>query len=291
LGLPKSLGPLVGQLIAAQTDLEAKMAETRRAVLGEFLTEAKDLIEKNSLTVCPICEQDIDSAAVVERLKLRIEADRQITDAKALVRGRIKALLDQAEPLVSAIATLKKAWQENLQLPFPKEYVDMQSALEGLARLLRSKGVTVFDLSRYEEWLSDLDNLIRTHEAVLVTLDGLIVGEGGGSHRVLLLDTKAMLECLRADATELRKVRNKLRAYESQRATIAALHKHSVDARKAAVRLTLDSVASVANGMYEHIHQGEGIAKSVLSVRDATRASVTLTTDFCGQEENPPPAS
>ena len=39
--------------------------------------------------------------------------------------------------------------------------------------------------------------------------------------------------------------------------------------------------------MYERFHPDEGIAKSSLSVREATHASVLLTTDFYGQSENP----
>ncbi|GAG43805.1 unnamed protein product, partial [marine sediment metagenome] len=46
-------------------------------------------------------------------------------------------------------------------------------------------------------------------------------------------------------------------------------------------------MAGLANDMYEQLHPGEDISTSKLSVREATRASVNLSSDFYGHEEHP----
>ncbi len=57
--------------------------------------------------------------------------------------------------------------------------------------------------------------------------------------------------------------------------------------RKSAIQEVLDAVSGIANTLYEEIHPGENIAKSSLSVRETGEGSVTLSTEFYGEDEPP----
>lgn len=284
LALPQDLAPLFQELINAQRDLDEKIAKAERLVLGDFLVQAKNLIDKNNLTSCPVCEQEIDAPTVLARLTARIEQDQLIINAKELAKKRKQSLLEQVRPLCSNTETFKKSWEDNLIVSFPQTYVDLHSFLNDLKKALEEKDTTITDIVGYEERLA---NQVTSHETIIKNLDEMIDQEGGGARRRLLLDTKSMLESLKGDLANLSLIGQQLKNQTAEQAIVSRLHNHSVEARKAAVGIVLNEVAALANTMYEQIHPDEGIAKSRLSVRDATRASVALTTDFDGQFENP----
>ena len=117
--------------------------------------------------------------------------------------------------------------------------------------------------------------------------DDAIIREGGGARRVALLDAIGMVDGINKDMQEYQSLQKDLVQDSKQQKVIAKLYQHAIDARKLAVQDIFAAVADLANAMYEQMHPNEGIAKSVLSVREATRASVILLTDFFGELENP----
>jgi hypothetical protein len=284
LSLPQNLAPILEQLIKAQNDLNDNIAKTERLVFGDFLVKAKALIENNKLELCPVCEQEIDTLAIINRLTSRIKQDQQIISAMELVTKRKKALLNEVRPLYSNSETFKKSWEDNIVVPFPKTYLALHSFLDDLKKSLEKEDITTEVLTEYKKRLAEQ---VYSHEAIIKNLDDMIAKEGGGARRGLLLEALSMIKSLKSDLANLDQICQQLKKQNGELSIVTKLYNHSIEARKAAVGIVLNEVAGLANTMYEQIHPDEGIAKSNLSVRDATRASIVLTTNFYGQLENP----
>ena len=128
LGLPDDLKPLVENLRAALVALENERAERTTEILTDLLVRGKEIIEAAGLETCPLCEQAIDTGAVVKRLDARIKVDHRITEAKTLVENRTKALLTPAKTLAAANTTLIEDWNAAVTTPLPSAYQEAETS-------------------------------------------------------------------------------------------------------------------------------------------------------------------
>jgi hypothetical protein len=131
-------------VIDAVADLEQQVASRTDEVLTEFLIRGHQAIEVGRLQHCPLCEQLINSAAVLARLKERIAADERITTARNLVAERIRILLDPVRILSGATERFINVWLAIIVgEPLPNEYSTTNYHLNELVKhdtqsLLRS---------------------------------------------------------------------------------------------------------------------------------------------------------
>ncbi len=274
----------IQNLYSAVQALEREIAGRTTGLLADLLGTAKHTIEAGQLTLCPVCEQPIDTAKVLARIQERIDADQRVRAARDLVAERRQALARVVSPLNSAIASLRKDWSETVKTAHPDSYGQMESLVDGLnAHLaeptLRSEILhAILDRARVTE---------APHEKLIEQLDALIAAEGGGERLAHLQDAKLAIDALASDWPEHGKKRAELDAIRSQCTIVDRLLDHAVEARKEAIQATLDTVSDTANRLYESIHPEESIATSRLSVRQVGQGSVNLSTAFDGREEPP----
>jgi RecF/RecN/SMC N terminal domain len=274
----------IQNLYSAVHALEQQVAGRTTDLLADLLGTAKETIEAEQLTLCPVCEQRIDTAKVLARIQERIDTDQRVRAAKGLVADRRQALARVVSPLKSALTSLRGEWSEIVKAVLPDSYGQVESLVDELdAHLaeptLRSEILhVILDRARVSE---------TPHERLVEQLDALIVAEGGGERLAHLHDAKLAIDALANDWAEYGKRRAELDAIVRQRAIVGRLLEHAAEARKEAIQATLDTVSETANRMYERIHPKESIATSKLFVRQVGQGSVNLSTAFDGREEPP----
>jgi hypothetical protein len=102
-----------------------------------------------------------------------------------------------------------------------------------------------------------------------------------------LIEASSFIACLQNDVPTYEARRKEASILARRSLAADQLHAHAEAARKAAVQKIADRVATQANAFYEAIHPGEGIATSKLTVRQATSASIQLSSSFDGHEGPP----
>jgi hypothetical protein len=285
LGLPSTLLPMLKALIDAKESFDTLVGQATKAVFVDFLVEARGLIHKHSLSVCPVCERPIDRLRLLARLKQRIEADRKIVTANAIVKSKKTALITPATLMLNAYQTYAIARKRIVpRTSLPLGYAKAMSFLVELKQILSSDNPTAEELRKCYKLV---EGSVTDHRPVLQALDNALAKEGGASHRASLNAALQMIASIKKDIPDHSSQVICQTTIAKQVETIGRLYQHSVNARKTAVQRTFDSVASLANAMYEKLHPDEGIARSTLSVRETANASVVLMTDFHGQSENP----
>jgi len=285
LGLPNSLSQMLKALIDAQKNFDTLVSQARRLVFADFLVEAHNLISKHTLSVCPVCEKPFDRLQILTRLKQRIETDKRIMMANSIVKARRTALTNPTTIMLSDYRTFANVWKRILpSTPLPAAYTGALSFLEALKQVLSQDKTTGEELCKC---YGLIEKSVTDHKPVLQALGRAIVKEGGGGKRAALINALQIIDTIRKDVVKHQSLVICRIQTVKRRNVLGRLYQHTVDARKYAVQETFDAVADLANAMYERLHPDEGIAKSTLSIREAARASVILTTDFYGQSENP----
>jgi AAA domain len=282
-GLPNSLLPLIRSLREAAQSLESETARLGRQILADWLTRGKQIIESSLAEECPLCEQPIDRTKLLARLDERVDQERTVANAKALVGKRRQALLIPAKPMLLRMQTVHETWSK-VFADIPAEYADAVTALRDIVASAEDGGIQPAELVAIE---SRATASLASHSAALKKVEGEILAEGGGERRGGLLSVRDMLGGLTGSLTAYRVLQERLDLVGYQRDVVNRLHGHAVDARKKAVQEVFDSVASLANRFYDILHFGESIGKSTLSMRRATSHSTELSTMFDGKPEHP----
>jgi hypothetical protein len=148
-------------------------------------------------------------------------------------------------------------------------------------------GIERSNADQTREFIPRLEASVINHDEVIAILDELIRDEGGGERRTRLGLAASMIETMLTNWPLYVAAVNQNNTIEEKKTIISRLHGHAIEARKSAVRSTLDEVARSANRFYDTIHPNEGIATSERQVRDIGHGSVILSTDFHGTRENP----
>ncbi|MBO6560486.1 MAG: hypothetical protein JJ959_08115 [Nisaea sp.] len=284
LGIPGEFAELLGGLADAVEDVDREVKARTEVVLTDLLIRGKEVIMTGDGQFCPLCEQSINRDSLIARLDERIAADARITSARKLVEERRRELLPRVQDLSSAFKKLIGNWGRLMGTPLPDKYEHTSTFLEELSASidpLEARG------AYFRELLSRLELTVGGHADAIAEIEGAIAKEGGGDRRVLLAKAASMIDSLIAEWPRYQSANAKVRDIDARRTVVGRIHVHAVDARKAAVQSTFDSVATVANEYYESIHPGEGIATSNLEVRQAGQGSVNLWTQFHGTRENP----
>lgn len=284
LGYVANLTELLDALFAAIDELEKEVEARTDAVLTDLLTRGREAIESTGLTTCPLCEQDIDSDAVLARLDERIEADARITAGRKLVAERRTAVLSHLQPLAQSMERFIEHWDKAVETPLPDQYGQTVTLLRELEAEIEREQPKI---ARTREFLPRLNACVGSHEPVIGILDALIATEGGGERRMLLGRADGLVKAMMTDWPAYEAAVHAANRLEQSLAISNRLHDHAVEARKSAVGAMFDDVARTANEFYEKIHPGEGVATSRLQVRDVGNGSLTLSTNFHGNEENP----
>jgi hypothetical protein len=284
LGRGSDLAEILNALVAALGNLDLEMEARTDAILTDLLVRGKEVIEAAGLDTCPVCGQDIDREAVIRRLNERIEADERITAARRLVTERRVELLEHVRTLAGPMKLFIQHWGQHVKMVVPEAYAQIAGLLDELEAALENEKPNT---AQMREFVPRLAASVISHDEVIATLDRLILDEGGGDRRRRLNSAASMIEAMLTDWPRYEAAVNDANAIEGTKTTVSRLHGHAVEARKSALRSTLDDVAKSANEFYDTIHPDEGIATSSLQVRDVGQGSVILFTDFHGTRENP----
>lgn len=274
--------PLYEQVLAASDTLQTELSASAHKVPVSLLIAAKDHVHESMNSTCPICEQSVDPAALMERLAERISADEAVRLAAETLNERIAALRGAATTVSQTYASFTSAWSKLGLDALPKCYGAATSILERLiAVALKTAGNDRDDVRQgiEEAHCEPADEIAR--------LDSEITAAGGGDRRTLLVEARSYVASLVAHLPKYEKLSAETRKLTKRKIIAEKLHNHAEEARKTAVQSMADRVATLANTYYEELHPGEKIATSKLQIRAATSGSMNLTTTFYGKEANP----
>jgi hypothetical protein len=273
---------LYNQVVAAADELVQALKSSAEKAPVQLLVDALGHIKATSADSCPVCEQEIDRVALMDRLAQRIKEDEAVQLAGRTLEQRIEALRTAFIPVRQAYAAFTTGWQQLDLSPLPPCYVAAGRLFAHLdAITAKTAG----------ENKNEIEAAFAAAEcdprAQIVRMDEEIVSVGGGERRTRLEQVVSLINSLQGDVAKYEALHQGTAILEKQKAAIDKLHAHAEASRKAAVQTIANDVAALANAFYEEIHPGEGIATSKLVVREAVAGSMLLSSTFHGREAQP----
>lgn len=274
--------PLHENVLSAASELAEVLHASAQKIPMELLTGALDYVTANSPDICPICEQVVQGEQLKARLEERLRDLESVKSATKTLEARLSALKEAVTATRLAYITLIRSWDGLGLDPLPDSYM---SAVEMLTRLESLSAKTVGESAAEIKALMEASD--GDPNAIIATLDEAIRMVGGGERRAKLVEAASYLSAIQGDVAAYVETLNKRLVLAEQSVAAEKLLGHAEAARKAAVQNIADSVAGIANSLYEEIHPGEGIATSKLTVREAASGSIILRSSFHGQEAQP----
>jgi hypothetical protein len=279
---PSLLLPLYDQVLAASEELADELESSAEKVPVQLLVHALEHVSGITTDLCPICEQPVNHASLMDRLTERIKEDEAVRILARTLEARLKALCEASAAARQAYTAFVAGWEmlalgslEPCYLPAVKLFARLE------ALTIKTSG------EQREEIKAEFADVECDPSIEITRIDETIVAVGGGERRTRLVETASLIASLRNDVVTYERCQRDVLILAKQKSVADKLHAHAEAARKAAVQNVADRVATQANAFYEEIHPGEGIATSTLTVRQATSGSMQLGSTFHGREAQP----
>lgn len=267
-------------LLAAAQKLKAAEAgqEKQTSDLVRLLQEAKEYIEKRpDLTACPVCENSIRSADLVDRLAVRItEMETLKTLTEAVVKAK-KHAESQTSVVGGAQNELCKAIRSLgglLHKSNLNEVIDISVPWERLPQLMSG----VEPSAVVEEEARELWKLVASSRTALKARKDKAQKSVNHYHAV-----KGHVETYRAK-------QSRAQGLEAAHKKLQELYEVTSGERKAYVEEILEKISDEAEKLYEEIHPDEGIGKIRFYLKPNAIGSLEFDGQFQTASEIPPQA-
>jgi hypothetical protein len=274
--------PLYNQVVAATDELLRELGTSAQKVPLKLLVDALDHFTATNGDICPVCEQAVNHASLMTRLTERIKEDHAVRTATNTLETRLGELTCASAMTRQAYANFVKGWEQLGFDPLPSCYAAAANVFTRLEALTVQTAGENADQIRAAFLDAECDPLVQISQ-----IDDAIVAVGGGERRNQLVEAASFVTCLLNDVTTHETREQFALVLGRQKRAADKLHAHAEAARKSAVQKIADRVATLANVFYEAIHPDESIATSKLTVRQATSASMQISTTFYGREAQP----
>lgn len=224
---------------------------------------------------CPLCEQEIDAAAVVRRARARLARAEEALGAR---RSLMAVLEDGRSRLKSVLDGIDRMQPELLaELPgAERPLADLRAWVDGVRALLQ-KPRTELDASQ----LATLDDAAAAHAVSLQQLVEQLNSDPMGAAASQLVQVRDLVRRWQ----EAREPEGRARdlARRAQR-----LHELAKQARREAAQEVLEATADDVTAIYQAFHDGEdGLAVRV-EIREKVSGSAKLLVDFLDQVDEDP---
>jgi len=274
---------LMAQYSAALYSFEEEFRREKKLVLAEILEHAKELITENALTECPICERPIDPIVLADRLQQRINENIRFATLREDASRKRQAVLQPVNLLHLSLVSLIAAWDRDMPDPMPLQFLEESTVLLEITEALNTNVASEQARGFAERLREAPDN----GDELIALIDRVAKDETQGSVRLAVSEASAMLSNVDKLWESHNRKLTSLTTLDGEWNIAEAVHGHAVASRKDVVQELLDSIASVANSMYDAIHPEEKIATSRLMVRPTEDGSVNLQTEFYGKVAPP----
>ncbi|WP_454597405.1 AAA family ATPase [Qipengyuania sp. SM2507] len=275
-------GLLIDQLLEFQNAFIKASEQSIGIASVELLRAAQTLIAEKQLAECPVCEQEIDTAATIASLEVRIGSDVKVTNAKNALDRQRTSVLEIVLAQNEAFRKLHLMWTKTMGHELPTPYQTESVLLTDFSDQLKS-GEIIPNLSNVA---ISFRSTLASHQPLLDAVDAELASAGGARRAIL----SKVLEVMNVIDGQISTLESASRQYSLACNTfiqIERIHSHAVQARRNIVQSIVESLSETANEYYEFIHPSEKISQSALDVRQVGRGSVELTTYFHGTKENP----
>jgi hypothetical protein len=284
----------VGRLHSMVSDLRAKEAREASLVYESVLEDGLRWIEEGALRNCPLCEQAITAGSVVQRVRQRLDAVREIVALRRAAVEHRDQMRERAQVAFEAIGRLKQRIFEG-DLAYPQSKLLFIDALaEGLEDLHDALTQDIRALT--EETLALYAGEFRIgsasgHFAALeLHLSQLLAEATPQAHAREMLEAKVLVEKI-ADIWPLLKENQEDARRRGREAEVAlALFEAAAGARKQALQGFFDELSGDINDIFQKLHPDESHGGVRLEIRDAVQKSVSLRADFFDRKSEDPRA-
>ena len=275
---PPRVAGLAGQLSNAERVLQEALAELtklKESAASDYL-EVLDILEAAQThfhkhpnpAVCPLCESSEKAAGLVEEVNRRIQSQglsAKLEAARKMVASRELAVQQATQRLADAKteatndATALEAYWEGGQIPGDVELPTSPVPAE---------------IGRWDAWRSGRQ---------------VQRGKWKEASDACVADER-YIDALRGALTALQNNEAKAKDLEALLPRLKKTLELVEHERKRFTDGILDAISSRVGALYEHVHPGEGLNKIGLEMDAAKRASLEISTEFCGQPDAPPQA-
>lgn len=256
------------ELATAQEQFDAiaaRASQESAELLALWKTAQRFFHDHSSVSACPLCESTDNADGLASRIEQKIGQLSQLNQA-AERRGRSQTKLLQAQQKFQLTKEEIKSAVDRFQMVAIDEALPRDTPLptEPLPR----------EVAKLSEWLGSTKSLPDKWEEMKVLRQEK--KQLAAALKQLLKNYEENVQQHQALATLIPKLEQALQISEEE--------------RKAFTDELLTQIADEVGRLYEKIHPGEGKDKISLELDPKRRASLEISSDFCGECNVPPQA-
>ncbi|MEO8607586.1 MAG: AAA family ATPase [Chloroflexota bacterium] len=280
------------ELRDACDDLHRDTELIETLVFRDVLQKGKNLIEEFRPDLCPICEQEISSDTLIDRLSERLELMAEV-GKKSEVIAQLQFQL--SENLNSTVELLRNLWKSVGDL---KQGIDnkpiqvygtyLRHLLDEVARkeIVKLQVAVLDDIARGEElaaWETDSFELRQRLEIEISNLNVSYDDE----QIVEAIDFLSRVRQLSGEIGKLER-QHKLREWSIQQMTFA--YESFAETKKQKIQSIYDSIQEDVQRYYDVLHPGEQHRKIKIRIDTSKRSSTEIKMGFYKRDNEDPRA-
>jgi energy-coupling factor transporter ATP-binding protein EcfA2 len=285
-------------VVALQTALQAlhEIEHDQAHIFSEgVLRDGARWIQQAGLRVCPLCEQPIDSDAVVRRAEARLTEMAELVRRRAAVSANSERLRDLIVRANGA-ATRARRSAEKLAAPIGPTLAavidSISGSLDGLQRRVTSaQQQPTTEITEAAAALRPDGTILRGAESVLSALDREMsnVASGAGDVKMILAARSRIAELSEAWEQYGLSRQRSAAAVASEELT-KHVREAAEAARKEELQILFDDLSTEINELYTRLHQDEPLGQVRLEMREAVHKSLNIKADFYERSAEDPRA-
>jgi recombinational DNA repair ATPase RecF len=282
------------QLQSLIEELRTREAREANLFYEAVLEDGSRWIEEAALTHCPLCEQSIDRAAVIARIRQRLDAVREVVDLRRAAAQQRDQVRERAFSAREALRRLQHRLSEAaLSYPEPRlRFIHLlQEALDDLHDAL-TQDIRVLSVETVRLYADEFrnsqesDNFAGLHDHARAEINAIPSSDSARE----ILAAKAVVDHV-IDLWPAFLEERKTAALREKEAEIGRyLFESAQAARKHALQSFFDELSDDINDIFQKLHPDESHTGVRLEVREAAQKSVSLRADFYDRRSEDPRA-
>ena len=259
-----------------------KYVHAERELKGHFYSEILETglkwIQEDSLSHCPLCNNEIKIENVTDYVKLKLSENRSLLEIKREFEKSKQEIIEKLKLYLRNIDSIKENWIELFNESYPKFLELFHSDLSNLLYDI-TESVSIEKLSSDYNCLitaNYADSIIETNKKIIECKKSLPVDSQYNN----LVNLKTLVTYLQTNFPSYLSLTQELERKTCLERNLTVSVKLAEEGRKKAVQKLIQSIGIQANEYFLKIHPDESIGKPQLSVSDRGVGGILLESSF-----------
>jgi len=262
----------------------------RNLSLVNLFENGRDVIARERMMTCPLCEQPIETEDLLSKIEGRLRTLRDLSDEASQIRELSVPLIDSLKGVskrLELITTKIEPFDELLDtrgelqkvIAFLEAYTGEVTSAKDLKNEIR-----IQDITQRKEKINELINVVSAKCSEQLEAIGLTEAEKK------VLEAVRLIEQVKSKTEEIRKISSELNAAKRHHERAAKIYGAFSETKKAKIQDIYDSIQEDIRTFFTELHPNDPHKNIELTVALGRRASTELKIESFGRSGEDPRA-